>query len=138
ISSRLTRLLMIIAVLAPPLANRAEAVDDGARAPTPAASEAIALPGYLVAITDPETGFSTTRITMPGDLGAGVICSDAYCSHRYSSAQAWNADQSMLALMNGCAGICFLDGRTYRPLFQRARDIQCEWHPRDPETMICV
>ena len=30
----------------------------------------------------------------------GIFCKPAYCAHRYSSSQAWNADQSLLA--NGC------------------------------------
>ncbi|MFX7549048.1 hypothetical protein ABTJ50_22145, partial [Acinetobacter baumannii] len=31
-----------------------------------------------------------------------------------------------------------LDGRSYVPLFRRSRSGECEWHPRDPELMICV
>lgn len=96
------------------------------------------LPAYLQPTTDPAFGTAFTRITKPGDLGAGVVCREAYCSHRYSSAQAWNADQSMLVLANGCNGMCFLDGKTYKPLFRRSRSTECEWHPEDSERMICV
>ena len=52
--------------------------------------------------------------------------------------QAWNADQSLLLIVNGCNALCFLDGHTYAPLFQRQRGGECEWHPQDPELMICV
>ena len=96
------------------------------------------LPDYLVPITDPDTGATIIRITTPGPLGAGLACQRAYCTHRYSSAQAWNADQSLVLIANGCNGLCFLDGRTFVPLFRRLHEGECEWHPRDPERMICV
>ncbi|WLB51230.1 hypothetical protein AB7008_19580 [Bradyrhizobium sp. 521_C7_N1_3] len=96
------------------------------------------LPDYLVPVTDPDTGATIVRITTPGPLGNGLACQRAYCTHRYSSAQAWNADQTLLLIANGCNGLCFLDGRTYVPLFRRQREDECEWHPRDPERMICV
>ena len=62
----------------------------------------------------------------------------AYCRHRYSSTQAWNADQSLLLIANGCNGMCFLDGRTYKPLFHRSNSDDCKWHPANPILMICV
>jgi hypothetical protein len=98
------------------------------------------LPGYLVPTVDPSIGTTFVRVTMPGSrLGNGVVCKLSYCTHRYSSAQAWNADQTLLLIVNGCSGLCFLDGQTYVPLFQRRRGGgECEWHPRDPELMICV
>lgn len=102
------------------------------------AASSLNLPDYLVPITDPDTGATIVRVTTPGPLGAGLACQRAYCTHRYSSAQAWNADQSLLLIANGCNGLCFLDGRTYAPLFHRQREGECEWHPRDPERMICV
>lgn len=71
---------------------------------------------------------------MPG----GVFCKLAYCTHRYSSSQAWNADQSLLLITNGCSGFCFLDGQTHVPLFQRPTSSECEWHPTDARLMICV
>jgi hypothetical protein len=97
-------------------------------------------PGYLQPVTDPIFGTDFTRITDPGRrLGApGVACSLAYCTHRYSSSQAWNADQSLLVIVNGCSGFCFLDGQTYKPLFHRRASNECEWHPTDPMLMICV
>jgi hypothetical protein len=68
----------------------------------------------------------------------GVYCSKDYCTHRYSSSQAWNADQSLLVIDNGCSGFCFLDGHTYEPLFQRSVPNECEWHPTNPALMICL
>lgn len=96
------------------------------------------LPGYLSETTDPWSGMVLVRITEPGILGLAGVCGKKYCTHRYSSAQAWNADQSLLLIVNGCGGMCFLDGRTYVPLFHRDRSTECEWHPKDPELMICV
>ncbi|QOZ54564.1 hypothetical protein XH90_26710 [Bradyrhizobium sp. CCBAU 53338] len=96
-------------------------------------------PGYLQATTDPEFGTSFTRVTDPGQLLApGSLCKPEYCRHRYSSTQAWNADQSLLAINDGCNGICFLDGRTYIPAFHRPMSDDCKWHPVDPELMICI
>jgi len=96
------------------------------------------LPGYLSETTDPWSGMVLVRITEPGILGLAGVCGKKYCTHRYSSAQAWNADQSLLLIVNGCGGMCFLDGRTYVPLFHRDRSTECEWHPKDSELMICV
>jgi hypothetical protein len=99
---------------------------------------AMVLPDYLHSTKDPVFGTILTRITKPGILGNGVVCGNKYCSHRYSSAQAWNSDQSLLVISNGCGGMCFLDGRTYVPLFRRERSTECEWHPQDADLMICV
>lgn len=96
-------------------------------------------PGYLQSATDAAFGTSFIRITDPGrEMIPGVACMAAYCTHRYSSAQAWNADQTLLVIANGCQGLCFLDGRTYRPLFHRHVADECEWHPTNPDLMICV
>jgi hypothetical protein len=96
------------------------------------------MPGYLAKAKDPVSGFEVTRITKPGKLGNGVECGEDHCGHRYSSAQAWNADQSLLLISSGCSGMCFLDGKTYKPLFFRTRSDNCEWHPVNPDEMICV
>jgi hypothetical protein len=102
---------------------------------TPEMSE----PAYLQATRDPALGTNFVRITDPGKpLLPGVWCKETYCTHRYSSAQAWNADQTLLVIANGCPGLCFLDGQTYEPLFQRQVTHECEWHPSDPEKMICI
>jgi hypothetical protein len=96
-------------------------------------------PGYLQAVTDPAFGMSFTRVTDPGQtMLPGISCKPTYCTHRYSSSQAWNADQSLLLIANGCSGFCFLDGSTYVPLFHRNVPNECEWHPVDPALMICV
>jgi hypothetical protein len=96
-------------------------------------------PGYLQTVTDPLFGTSFVRITDPGRaFPADVVCKPAYCRHRYSSTQAWNADQTLFAVNDGCQGICFLDGRTYEPAFHRSMDDDCKWHPADPAIMICM
>lgn len=97
------------------------------------------MPGYLEPATDPEFGTRFVRITDPGHkILEGATCAPSLCRHRYSSAQAWNADQTLLLVTSGCPGLCFLDGQTYRPLFNRRPVGACEWHPTDPERMICV
>ena len=99
----------------------------------------MALPGYLTPTIDPVTDYTIVRVTNPGSaFDKKENCGDAYCTHRYSSSQAWNADQSLLLISNGCGGLCFLDGQTYVPLFRRQRSGQCEWHPKKPDLMICV
>ena len=96
-------------------------------------------PGYLEPATDPAFATPIMRITDPGrQLAPGLVCGRAYCTHRYSSSQAWNADQSLLVIVNGCSGLCFLDGHSYKPLFQRSVPYECEWHPTDATQMICV
>lgn len=98
-----------------------------------------ALPGYLQPSIDPAFETPFMRVTDPGAaLGAGFSCRPNMCRHRYSSAQAWNADQSLLLIAIGCNGLCFFDGNTYQPLFRRALFGECEWHPVRPEAMICV
>ena len=97
-------------------------------------------PGYLQPVTDLVFGTSFTRITDPGrPMLPNVFCSPAHCTHRYSSSQAWNADQTLLVIAHGCgSGFCFLDGQTYQPLFHRPMSDECEWHPTDPSMMIFV
>src|SRR5262245_18460453 len=57
-------------------------------------------PAYREAVMDPVLGTIFTRVTDPGSLV--MACRRDYCRHRYSSAQAWNADQTLLAISNGC------------------------------------
>jgi hypothetical protein len=105
------------------------------RVPTPETP----VPAYLEPATDPVFGTDFVRITDPGrQMLPGVFCDPGYCRHRYSSTQAWNADQTLLVIQKGCPGLCFLDGQTYQPLFQRRPSGTCEWHPSDPAQMICV
>ena len=96
-------------------------------------------PAYLKTVLDPVFGTKFTKVTDPGQrLAAGISCDLAYCRHRYSSTQAWNADQSLLVITNGCNGTCFLDGRTYKAAFRRSLTDDCKWHPANPKVMICV
>jgi hypothetical protein len=96
-------------------------------------------PGYLEPVTDPIFGTWFTRVTNPGrQLLVGVSCRPSECRHRYSSAQAWNSDQSLLVIARGCPGLCFLDGQSYAPAFHRRVSGACEWHTTDPALMICV
>ena len=96
-------------------------------------------PDYLVVMPDFAVEVPFVRITRPGKtLGAGGVCDKAYCRHRYSSTQAWNADQSLLVITNGCHGMCFLDGTTFEPLFHRSMTDDCKWHPQDAARMLCV
>ena len=96
-------------------------------------------PSYLQPAVDPVFWTTFKKVTNPGKTAIGMVpCDPDYCTHRYSSAQAWNADQSLLLIANGCSGWCFLDGQTYQPLFQRRIPTACEWHPTDPQQMICV
>jgi len=100
---------------------------------------ALPLPEYLKPEIDPTTHLTTVRVTNPGGPPRrDEFCGTRYCTHRYSSSQAWNADQTLLLISNGCGGLCFLDGQTYVPLFRRQRSGECEWHPKDPDLMICV
>src|SRR5690606_34677427 len=99
-------------------------------------------PGYLEPHVDPTFKTPFMRVTDPGRaLLDRAACHRDYCRHRYSSTQAWNADQSLLLITEGCApGLCFLDGRTYEPLFARrvSQYHDCKWHPVLPDKMICV
>lgn len=97
------------------------------------------VPDYLEPTVDPVFGTPFVRVTDPArEILPGISCRPEYCRHRYSSTQAWNADQSLLVIHKGCPGLCFLDGQSYDPLFQRRPEGTCEWHPADPARMICV
>ncbi|MCW3474789.1 hypothetical protein [Limobrevibacterium gyesilva] len=98
-------------------------------------------PGYLQSVTDPAFGTPFTRVTDPGgQVLPTASCSPDYCTHRYATSQAWNADQSLLLIVNGCQEACslFLDGRNFAPVFQRIVPNECEWHPTDAALMICA
>ncbi len=98
-------------------------------------------PEYLEAVTDPTFGTEFVRVTNPERVFLpGVVCGKQVCRHRYSSTQAWNADQSLLLITEGCTDLCFVDGQTYEPQFVRRISGQhdCKWHPRDPDIMVCV
>lgn len=101
----------------------------------------MAQPKYMQTMLDPVFGTKFTRVTEPGrELLPRHRCNSQYCRHRYSSTQAWNADETLLLITNGCPGYCFLDGKTYKPLFWRnsLRGDDCKWDPADARSMICV
>lgn len=76
--------------------------------PLPAPS--MDLPDYLVPTVDPSIGTTFVRVTTPkSPLGNGVACKLAYCTHRYSNDQAWNADHSLLVIVNGCNDLCTIN-----------------------------
>ncbi len=75
-------------------------------------------PGYLQQVTDAAFGTPFMRVTGPGrQMLPGIFCKPTYCTHRYSSSRAWNADQSLLLIANGCSGFCFPDGSTYNGIY---------------------
>jgi hypothetical protein len=131
-----TGLLCVLPVLLP--AHRAALAYEALAKTRAVVTPSMPYPGYLQAVTDPAFGTPFTRVTDPGQKTPGLSCKPTHCTHRYSSSQAWNADQSLLLIVNGCSGFCFLDGSTYVPLFRRAVLNECEWHPVDPALMICV
>lgn len=125
--------LLVIAAIA---AGAGVPRDDGLLS-TPTLPE----PVYAASFTDPAFGTTIHRVTEPGRvLSPGVRCAKGVCRHRYSSTQAWNADQSLVLIDKGCSDLCFLDGQSFAPLFMRQtrKDHDCKWHPRDPEAMVCV
>jgi len=91
----------------------------GARATT-----ALAKPGYLQSVLEPDFGTTITRITGdPGTpIGGGVSGTwPTVAYHNYSKDPVWTADQRLLVLkqMKGTGFTLFLDGATYQPLFSR-------------------
>ncbi len=105
------------------------------------ATPSMPLPALGTRYMDPIFDTAVRRVTEPGRaLAPRIVCARDACRHRYSSTQAWNADQSLLLIDKGCADICFLDGRTFQPLFVRrvSADQDCKWHPVRAEQMICV
>lgn len=144
VAGRITRrvlagLLIICAIAAFAMADATEQPTQPLSTAKLIATPHMEQPAYLDQAQDPLFGTSFTRVTDPGTKGTSRIgCGPAYCVHRYSSIQAWNADQSLLLITNGCHGWCFLDGQTYELVFQRRTPSACEWHPRNAEIMICV
>jgi hypothetical protein len=137
-AARLARDVLLASLLLVTSGPAAPAYDNLADARAVPAPE-LRMPGYLEPTTDPGFGTPFVRVTDPGQqLLPGISCRSDYCRHRYASAQAWNADQTLLVIAHGCSGLCFLDGQTYKPEFRRRTSDECEWHPANPELMICV
>ncbi len=96
-----------------------------------------ARPQYLQPVRDPIFGTHITRVTDPQGAIPGLDLSwGPVARHHYSRDQAWNADQSLLLLNKGTKGALFLDGRTYKPLFQRRTPGKVRWHPTRPELLV--
>jgi len=111
------------------------------------ATSALAKPGYLQSVIDPDFGTKITRIT--GDPGtpigygiAGNWPTVAY--HNYPKDPVFTADQKLLVLkhMSGVptpGAALFLDGSTYQPLFSRGGPSGGgEWrlHPTLPDIAV--
>ena len=97
------------------------------------------VPGYLDTVLDPYNGAYLTRVT---DFGSGPIGGTGRSwddselfRHHYSSAQAWNADGSILFLDKGTV---FVDGSTYEPLDYKKPSGMTHWSTTDPDIMIAT
>ena len=94
---------------------------------------------YLVPAIDAKFGSTVVKVTNPNYEIPGLgLTWGRVARHHYSIDQAWNADQSLLALDRGNKRRVFLDGRTYRPLMALAEPGEARWHPRRPDEMIFV
>lgn len=100
----------------------------------------VSKPAYLSPIIDPT--FHTKVIRIGGDAGksftalngTGVWGIDV--RHHYNDDQAWNADESLIAIQNKGTGaspnMVFLDGDTYQPKYIRCSNYSNyddRWHP---------
>lgn len=103
----------------------------------PSRAAEIAQPGYLIPTTDTKFGSRIVKVTNPNHEvpGLGLTWGNV-AIHHYSIDQAWNADQTILALDRGTKPKVFLDGSTYQPLLALAKPGDARWHPRRPEEMI--
>jgi hypothetical protein len=94
---------------------------------------------YLVPAIDPAFGSRIVKVTNPnGEVPGFDLTWDKVAIHHYSIDQAWNADQTLLALDRGTNPRLFLDGTTYKPLMAPARPGEVRWHPQRADWMIFV
>jgi hypothetical protein len=94
---------------------------------------------YLMPATDAKFGSKVVKVTNPNREIPGLgLTWRRVAIHHYSIDQAWNADQTLLALDRGTVPKVFLDGKTYRPLMARLTPGDVRWHPRRPDDMIFV
>jgi uncharacterized protein YjdB len=111
------------------------------------ATSALAKPGYLQSVIDPDFGTKITRITGdPGTpIGYGISGSwPTVAYHNYPKDPVFSADQKLLVLKHmsgvvGPGGALFLDGTTYQPLFSRTGPSgggEWRWHPSLPDIMV--
>ena len=94
---------------------------------------------YLVPTVDPKFGSKIVKVSNPGHEIPGLgLTWGKVAIHHYSIDQAWNADQSLLALDRGATPKVFLDGKTYRPVAALPTPGEVRWHPRRSDDMIFV
>ena len=114
---------------------------------SPRATSALAKPGYLQSVIDPDFGTRITRITgNPGTpIGYGISGNwPTVAYHNYPKDPVFTADQKLLVLkhMSGVptpGAALFLDGTTYQPLFSRGGPSGGgEWrlHPTLPDIAV--
>ena len=105
-------------------------------------TSALAKPGYLQTVLEPDFGTRLTRITGdPGTAIAGGLGTwGQLAGNAYAKEPVWNADGSLLVLrvMDTSGGWLFLDGNTYQPLFRRGGPGGWGhlWHPAEPDIMV--
>jgi hypothetical protein len=96
-------------------------------------------PVYLVPFTDAKFGSRVVKVTNPNHAVPGLgLTWGKVAIHHYSIDQAWNADQTLLALDRGTRPKIFLDGKTYKPVMALPTPGEVRWHPRRPDDMIFV
>ena len=94
---------------------------------------------YLVPAIDAKFGSKIVKVTNPGHRIPGLdLTWGRVAIHHYSIDQAWNADQSLLALDRGTEPKVFLDGQTYKPMMALRCPGEVRWHPRRSDEMIFV
>ena len=94
---------------------------------------------YLVPAVDAKFGSKIVKVTNPNRAIPGLgLTWGRVAIHHYSIDQAWNADQTLLALDRGAKPRVFLDGKTYKPAMALPSPGEVRWHPRRPEEMIFV
>lgn len=94
---------------------------------------------YLVPATDPAFGSKIVKVTNPnGEVPGFDLTWGKVAIHHYSIDQAWNADQTLLALDRGTKPRLFIDGSTYKPVIALRRPGEVRWHPRHADWMIFV
>jgi hypothetical protein len=94
---------------------------------------------YLAPAVDAKFGSKIVKISNPGQEIPGLgLAWGKVAIHHYSIDQAWNANQSLLALDRGATPKVFLDGKTYRPVAALMTPGDVRWHPRRPDDMIFV
>jgi hypothetical protein len=108
--------------------------DADAVVPTPDVSA----PRYLRPTTDPAFDTRVTRITDDPGVTSGDVTWGDRARHGYSKVQPWNADESLLMILNsGRPSTLILDGETYEYRFavDFAHD-EIRWHPTRPNVMV--